>query len=288
MRWSILYRGPLSSCNYACDYCPFAKTKNTRAELADDAAKLRRFVDWVASRKEQIGILITPWGEALIRRYYQEAMTELSHLPNVWKIAIQTNLSCSTKWMEKVNRDTFALWTTYHPTQITLPDFVKKTKELDLLKIRYSVGFVGFKDDLNLLEQLRKDLDPNTYLWVNAYKRDPNYYQEEDIQRIEAVDPMFRFNTIYHPSFGKACKAGHTSFSVDGDGNMQSCHFIKQSLGNIYEPGFEKALQPRSCSNASCGCHIGYVHLEELDLYNAFGNGVLERVLEMGKKIKSK
>jgi MoaA/NifB/PqqE/SkfB family radical SAM enzyme len=279
MRWSILYRGPLSSCNYSCDYCPFAKTKNTRAELADDAAKLRRFVDWVASREEQIGILITPWGEALIRRYYQEAMTELSHLPNVWKIAIQTNLSCSTKWMEKVNRETFALWTTYHPTQITISDFIKKTKELDQLNIRYSVGFVGFKEELGLLERLREELAASTYLWVNAYKRDPNYYTAEDILRIEAVDPLFRYNTQYHPSLGKPCQAGNTSFSVDGDGNMQSCHFIKQSLGNIYEPGFEAALKPRNCINDTCGCHIGYVHLDELGLYEKFGDGLLERAL---------
>lgn len=279
MRWSILYRGPLSSCNYACDYCPFAKTKNTKTELAADAAKLRRFVDWVASREEQIGILITPWGEALIRRYYQEAMTELSHLPNVWKIAIQTNLSCSTKWMEKVNRNTFALWTTYHPTQIALSDFVHKTKELDKLKIRYSVGFVGFKEDLNLLEQLRSELSPETYLWVNAYKRDPDYYNEADIQRIETIDPLFRYNTLYHPSLGKSCQAGYTSFAVDGDGNMQSCHFIKSTLGNIYETGFEEALQPRSCINDTCGCHIGYVHLDELGLYEKFGDGLLERAI---------
>ena len=44
---SILYRGPLSSCNYACGYCPFAKRRETREELAADARALGRFVDWV-------------------------------------------------------------------------------------------------------------------------------------------------------------------------------------------------------------------------------------------------
>ena len=125
MRWLILYRGPLSSCNYGCDYCPFAKTKNTRAELADDAQKLRQFVDWVKGRKEEIGILFTPWGEGIIRKYYQEAMIELSHLPNVCKVTIQTNLSCPTAWMKKLNKKTFALWTTFHPTQISLDKFAQ-------------------------------------------------------------------------------------------------------------------------------------------------------------------
>jgi hypothetical protein len=41
---SILYRGPLSSCNYACGYCPFAKRRETAAELARDREALARFV----------------------------------------------------------------------------------------------------------------------------------------------------------------------------------------------------------------------------------------------------
>ncbi|MES2572948.1 MAG: radical SAM protein, partial [Verrucomicrobiota bacterium] len=90
--WLILYRGPLSSCNYGCDYCPFAKTRNSREELLDDARKLARFVDWVERRTEQIGVLFTPWGEALFHRPYQEAIARLSHQANVSRVAIQTNL----------------------------------------------------------------------------------------------------------------------------------------------------------------------------------------------------
>ena len=37
MTLSILYRGTLSSCNYDCPYCPFAKRKDSRATLATDA-----------------------------------------------------------------------------------------------------------------------------------------------------------------------------------------------------------------------------------------------------------
>jgi len=278
MQWQILYRGPLSSCNYSCDYCPFAKTKNSRAELADDAQKLERFVDWVRGRQEQIGILFTPWGEGLIRKHYQQAMTQLSHLPNVSKVSIQTNLSCPTAWMSTVNRKSFALWTTYHPTQISLDQFVAKCQALDRLRISYSVGFVAFKDQINILENLRQKIAPNRYVWANAYKRHPNYYSEADIQRIEKVDPLFRYNTIRHQSLGKACRAGHTTFSVDGEGNMQSCHFIKKKIGNIYEEGFEANLKPRKCTNTTCGCHIGYVHLEPLQLDRVYGLGILERI----------
>ena len=36
MNLSILYRGPLASCNYDCPYCPFAKRRDDPAALRAD------------------------------------------------------------------------------------------------------------------------------------------------------------------------------------------------------------------------------------------------------------
>jgi hypothetical protein len=98
------------------------------------------------------------------------------------------------------------------------------------------------------------------------------------VARFTAVDPLFPLNNQYHPSAGRPCRAGATVISVDGDGVMRRCHFIKTPLGSIYVPGFERALGPTPCTNASCGCHIGYVHMQDLKLYEVFGDGVLERI----------
>src|SRR5918912_2956045 len=74
MNLSILYRGPLSSCNYGCTYCPFAKHAETTAEHEVDRRALERFVAWVGERRDDwISVFFTPWGEALIRRRYQQA-----------------------------------------------------------------------------------------------------------------------------------------------------------------------------------------------------------------------
>jgi len=278
MKWSILYRGPLSSCNYGCDYCPFAKTRNTREELLDDARRLERFVAWTRGRAERIGVLFTPWGEALIHRSYQQAITELSRAENVWRVAIQTNLSGRLDWLHDCDLSRVALWTTWHPTQVKLDRFVSQCRELDSLGVRYSVGVVGKRETFPEIEALRSAIKPSVYLWVNAWKREAQYYSEGDIARIERVDPLFRMNTFRHPSIGRVCRAGHTAFTVDGDGCIRRCHFIKEALGNIYEIGFERALEPRACSAETCGCHIGYVHLEPLDLYATFGDGLLERI----------
>src|SRR5689334_10008044 len=113
MTLSILYRGVLSSCNYDCPYCPFAKRKDTRATMATDKQQVERFVAFVQQQQNiTFKIFFTPWGEGLIRKHYQQAMIQLSNMNNVEKVAIQTNLSCSLTWLQKANKDKIALWAT--------------------------------------------------------------------------------------------------------------------------------------------------------------------------------
>src|SRR5206468_2488602 len=116
MKLDVLYRGPLASCNYGCEYCPFAKRKDSREQLAADRAQWERFVEWAASVDDvALGMLVTPWGEALIRRWYQDGLARLSHAPHVTRVAAQTNLSGSLDWLPAANPERLALWCTYHP-----------------------------------------------------------------------------------------------------------------------------------------------------------------------------
>lgn len=277
---TILWRGPLESCNYACDYCPFAKRYEGAAALARDRAALERFVAWVAARSsDRISLLFTPWGEALIRPWYQEALVRLTGLPQVARAAIQTNLSGPLEWVERCDRAKLALWCTYHPGQTTRERFLARCRELERRGVRHSVGVVGLREHIDELEALRDALPPDTYLWVNAYKREgPGYYTPEALQRIVGVDPLFPWNAVHHPSRGRACRTGERVIAVDGDGEVRRCHFVPARIGNIYQPGWEAALAPRPCPNTTCGCYIGYVHLEHLGLDEVYGDGLLERV----------
>lgn len=124
MTVSILYRGDLSSCNYDCPYCPFAKRKDSRATLATDAEQVARLVEYIKQHPHtQFKVFFTPWGEGLIRTWYQQAMVALSHFPNIEKVAIQTNLSCRLGWLQKANKEKIALWSTYHPGQVSREAF---------------------------------------------------------------------------------------------------------------------------------------------------------------------
>ena len=89
---------------------------------------------------------------------------------------MQTNLSCRLNDFSEANRETLALWATFHPTQVSLARFISRCGELERLQIRYSVGVVGLREHFAQIEQLRQQLSPSVYLWINSYKREPDYY----------------------------------------------------------------------------------------------------------------
>ena len=276
-RLSILYRGPLASCNYDCPYCPFAKRHDPSALLRSDRAALARFTDWVAQTADvRLSVLFTPWGEGLTRRWYRDAIRELSHLPHVERVAIQTNLAARVDWLAEADRGTAALWATYHPGQVSLERFLSRCDRLVDLDVRFSAGIVGLPEHLPQARALREALPPEVYLWVNA--AEGHRYTDAEAEAWTGLDPLFGYSREAHASLGRPCFAGESVVSVRGDGTVQRCHFIATPLGNLYDGSWRAALAPRGCTNEVCDCHIGYVHLKPLGLREVFAGGVLERI----------
>ena len=120
--------------------------------MAADRAALERFEHWVAGRKRHVAILFTPWGEALIRRYYRETITRLSHLSQVETVAIQTNLSGAIDWLAGCDKQRVALWTTFHPGETDRARYVAKIHELAAMGIRHSVGVVALRSHFDAIE----------------------------------------------------------------------------------------------------------------------------------------
>ena len=282
---SLLYRGALSSCNYACAYCPFAKKQDSRAVLARDAREVARFTGWVAQQQRPISVLFTPWGEALVRRHYRAAMQALAALPHVEQVALQTNLAGPLAWlseMDAASRTKIGLWCTYHPGQTTIARFVERCLRLEAMGVRYSVGVVALHEHYDAIQALRAALPQHVYLWLNAYdRRGPGYYTPDDLEWLDAIDPWFLQNRRPVPSRGKGCYAGETALSVDGDGELARCHFISERLGNLYTDKLEDMLQERSCPRFKCDCYIGYAQRKDLPFQTVFGEGVLARIVTL-------
>ncbi|PJK12708.1 radical SAM protein [Lysobacteraceae bacterium NML120232] len=276
---SVLYRGSLSSCSYACDYCPFAKTDNSAAELARDAAELARFVDWCAHWPGPLRVLFTPWGEALVQPHYREAMIRLSQLAHVRRVAAQTHLGIPVRWLDEVNPASFALWCTWHPSQAPLHAFLRRCDALLQRGLRFSVGMVAMPEHYPALTALRTALPAEVPVWLNAYdQRDANYYRADEVRWLSGIDADFEYSLNPPPSRGAPCHAGQEVISVDGAGNARRCHFVPTSIGNLYDGSLRLADAPGACPNACCDCFIGYVHRADLPLAARYGEGRLERI----------
>jgi hypothetical protein len=251
----------------------------TSCELEADRQALEKLTGWLGSRSyDQISVMFTPWGEALIHHYYQNAIATLSHLSHLEKVVIQTNLSCHLNWLNQCHTERIALWCSFHPDQVERETFLDKCLELDRQGIRFSVGAVAIKEHKDDIITLRSQLPKHIYFWLNAYKHVPAYYTEDDMGFFESIDPFFRINTKVYASQGRVCRCSESVISVYGNGDIQRCHFIKETIGNIYTSGIEEVLQKRPCTNSTCHCHIGYVHMNDLNLYALFQDGILERI----------
>jgi len=285
---SLLYRGTLESCNYDCHYCPFAKRRDSRARLARDADEVARFVAWAGGQERPLGVMFTPWGEALVRRPYREAIHALSHMPHVRTVALQTNLSGPLAWLEGTQRDKVGLWCTYHPDQTSLARFLERCRRLERLGVRFSVGVVALREHFDAIRALRAALPARHYVWLNAYdRRGPGYYQPEDLAWLDAIDPWFAYSRRPLPSRGKACRAGAEVLAVDGDGELQRCHFLPERIGNLYTDALDTVLRERACPRLKCDCYIGYAHRRDLPFYADFGDGVLARVPMQGGRSRA-
>lgn len=281
MNLAVLYRGALETCNYDCPYCPFAKRPETPEKRVQDAESLQAFLDWV-KREEQVqfSIFFTPWGEALPIKRYQQAIIELSHLAHVQKVVMQTNLSARLDFLQGCQTGKLAFWCTYHPSEVSRERFLQQCQTLLDQQVRFSVGVVGKPSHFEDIQQLRTGLAEEVYLWVNAYQKGHQTYPytSEQVALLSQIDPFFELNTRQYPSRGKDCFAGETVITVDEHGDIRRCHFVDQVIGNIHAPDWHESLRPRACSRRFCDCHIGYVHLKELELYPLFEGGVLERI----------
>ncbi len=207
-------------------------------------------------------------------------MAELSRMPQVRRVAAQTNLSWPTGWLDACEPSRIAFWCTFHPGETSLDRFLARCAALDERAVSYSVGVVGKREHLPSITALRAALHPEIYLWINAYRDEgPNHYAEDDLALLQAIDPLFGINRAGIRSRGRACATGESVISVDGDGEVRRCHSVKPDRQPL-RPGFRRRpVAPRPCPLAQCRCHIGYAHMPHLGFRDLFGDGLLERAL---------
>lgn len=260
----IQYRGSLKSCNYACSYCPFAKRPGSRRELEKDEAALRRLVLGLSERasvfKEKLGILIAPYGEALIHSYYWKEMAALSRLFFVEALGAQTNLSFQPErcleYYEKEGGELrkLRIWATFHP-EIEQPQvFAEKCRYLSERGVRLSVGAVGNPAAIADIRKLADLLPEDIYLWINRMDGLGRPCTREEKKGFLELDPWF-FREFFWPKADASLCGGR--LFLEADGRRGRCNLsVSAALKGGLISRQEEAVKEAVCRRKRCTCYL--------------------------------
>jgi MoaA/NifB/PqqE/SkfB family radical SAM enzyme len=280
----VLFRSRLEWCNYTCHYCPWnaERTRVAAEEFRADARRVARLVERVAELPRPVEFFITPKAEYLVLPHWREAVARLCALAHVERVTVQTNLSFDVAaFLDTLDARKLALWTTYHPTEVGEAAREALFAKWQLLLERgvpFSVGIVGTRDNLAEAERLRGRLDRRVYLWVNAYKREAEYYSADDLARLRRIDPWFDLNNQHYPSLGQPCTAGQRAVYLDDEGDLRRCFFVGEVIGNLFTDGWRTLEAPLGCPVRTCHCYVGHMHVVDLDFRGVYGNYLAARI----------
>lgn len=259
---TIYYRGLLRSCNYKCSYCPFHFPHHS--DFSADENALKRFCERIHEQDGKLTVMFVPQGEALIQEYYHHAIAALCGFDNISIIGCQTNLSFDVKKLSSIvtyNSFKLSLWCTFHPSRVSLSDFLKQCERLIEGGIKFCVGAVGAPAAIPVLKELRRKLPSAIYMWINILKGLSNY-TNDDLEVFSDLDPLFRLELENYPADPALCIAGRESIFVEGNGDYFACNISKVKLGNFYRE--EKIVPPKICLSKKCSCFLAYSNRIEL------------------------
>lgn len=256
----ILYRGSLKSCNYHCSYCPFSKRPVSARELDRDRKQWCSFVKSLMERARALRIgalMVVPYGEAMIHHWYWEGLAQLGALEEIDAVGIQTNLSFSvSEFLGRYKREggvlqKLRLWATFHPEMTTVSEFSAKCRELQKQGIRLCAGSVGVPENLQLLQELKRELK-GIYLWVNKMDGLRRPYTQEEQQAFGELDPYFERELMPVPADVSTCQG---RLFVEADGTLRGCN-ISPVLGKEWDA--VEDFPVLACSRKQCSCYLAY------------------------------
>lgn len=287
-RHMILYRGSLKSCNYHCSYCPFSKHPMSARELEKDKTQWFSFIQRFQEKAEvmEIGaLMVVPYGEAMIHPWYWEGLAQLSALAVVDAVGIQTNLSFSVKDFMDCYAGTggvpvkLRLWATFHPEMTSVSDFAAKCRKLRAQGIQLCAGSVGVPQNLNLLQQLKRELD-GIYLWVNKMDGLRRVYSQQEQEAFLEIDPYFDRELMLLPANTALCQG---RLFVEADGKLHTCN-ISPVLKNMSWETIGHFPNPECCRK-QCSCYLAYGGRADFMNHILFGPYPLFRIPRRPKAV---
>ena len=252
-------------------------------QLRADRAALERFVGWVGADPDgdRLSVLFTPWGEGLVRSWYRRALVELSP-----PAARASGSPSRPTWLphrlagRRRPRHASRCGAPTTPARSPYERFLAKAPRPGRLRRpvqrrrRRAARAPGATRGA-----LRAEL-PARRLPVGQRRRGPPLRPTPRGRRLDRDRPAVRRTAgTPHPASAGPCRTGETR-DLGGrrrHGAPLPLRAGHRSATSTTAPTAPRCA-PRRARTTVCDCHIGYVHLETLPLYDVFAGGVLERI----------
>lgn len=265
---------PLWKCNFKCPYCTGWKETN-------------------ALEFQPLNTLITVWDNVFHKIPYTEIDLHLTggeptiypnffellkyFITKVSKIHVCTNLSFNAHDFLnlKIPPDRISLHATFHPSCISIDDFIENLILLKKYIINDTVEFVADENNLKNQELIIKKIndckikakilflkfvkqdfsDKDTFIKKNNFSGTLN--SDNEIKMIKKIRDEQKLNISDYESFekfslGKKCSAGYKSIYIMPNGNIRKCSMDSTYLGNIFDCDINIYTEPQICTQKVC------------------------------------
>ena len=210
---SILYRGPLSSCNYGCGYCPFAKRardgrragpRSRRRWSASSAGSTARPAD------DRIGDPVHALGRGADPPLVSGGAGPAEPLA-ARRAGRRSRPTCraALDWVGAVRQAQAGALGDVPSRRRSPRPLPGKCRRAGSARRALSASASSACGALRRRSRrCAANCPQHVYLWINAYKARPDYYRPGEAEWLTAIDPLFPLNNRRHPSLGRPCRAG--------------------------------------------------------------------------------
>jgi hypothetical protein len=251
--------------------------------LERDEARFERFVEHFIKQTPEWGteaLLILPDGKALLKPYYWTGMARISCMDTISAVGARTDLSFSIfKSLKAFDgaggyREKLRLCAVFHPELMTLARFLSQCQKLIKENISFSVGVFGTPDNLDMIQELRRSLSPDIYLWIESMAEISYPYSIEEEMAFQSIDPLFSKEWAYRPA--DKCQCQNRLF-VESDGKMRLCVSGQYMEGNWSR--ITDGLPALECRQTICsGGYLAYGGRNDYEHAAVFGRYPMFRI----------
>lgn len=254
----------------------------SKTGLEQDQVRFERFLEHFIEHTPKWGteaLLILPDGKALLKPYYWTGMARISCMDTIAAVGARTDLSFSiTKSLKAFEsaggyREKLRICAVYQPELMTLTKFLNQCQKLLKENISFSVGVFSSPENLDMIQELRRSLSPDIYLWIEPLSEISYPYSIEEEMEFRCIDPLFSQEWAYTSANKSQCL---DRLFVESDGKLRLCVSCQYMEGNWNH--LTDQFPAPVCGQSICSGYLAYGGRKDYQHAAVFGQYPMFRI----------